>query len=121
MWRIWNKLFGWHYVAIQYLAHIGGEKNCVQRVTRLPTGELTGRAGYYNFFIDEQGELRSDTKVFRWVPLTWERKDVSGKSVTHVGYNSEKNFLSWLSESYTLQDDPRTPDNPGKEDKDATT
>jgi hypothetical protein len=67
MWRLFNKLFGWHYVSI---ASNSGDYRYLRRVRKTEKGIL-----YIDFLPGEQWFLLDEGKVdngrYKWVPLTW--------------------------------------------------
>ena len=69
MWRLFNKLFGWHYI---WLEDVSEHK--IIRVTELPDGRLMGKYLYRNVFISVDGKITGGYLASNWVPLTWEFK-----------------------------------------------
>ena len=66
MWRLWNKLFGWHYVALT--SHML-EYRYLRRVRKTKSGmpyvEFTPNTLW---FLLKDGETDSG---YKWVSLTW--------------------------------------------------
>lgn len=66
MWRLFNRLFGWHYALV---VAVGMDYRYVLRVRHDAGGEL------YATFYGEVWYLLPDGKVdfsgYRWRPLTW--------------------------------------------------
>ena len=71
MWRILNKLFGWHYVLVEDCddAHI-------ERVKPLPSGVLAGKIVYRSFRIYPDGHIKGGYHIRSWEPLTFTLDDM---------------------------------------------
>ena len=73
MWKIFNRLFGWHYVAI---LDVWGVHIC--RITVDRYGTLYGYTGNMMFFIDNNGKIVSEcgVRISLWSPLTFTRDNM---------------------------------------------
>jgi len=69
MWRLFNKLFGWHYVMIR---DCSDEHIC--RVRMSLNGDLMGSFVSRSFFITEDGEISGGYNISEWLPLTFKIK-----------------------------------------------
>ena len=76
MWRLWSRLFGWHYAAYRY-----GIGYKIRRVHRNPEGEryVVIRGEAY-FLVDERERRPSPDYVLGlethiWKPMTWAPSD----------------------------------------------
>lgn len=71
MWRLWHRLFGWHYVAVTY-----GDSDSICRVIRAPNGEflieLMGEFYRSQNDFDRVVSINTD-KARACTPLTWRR------------------------------------------------
>lgn len=67
MWRIYHRLFGWHYIEV--------EKDCKVFVVRVKMrlGKLFGEVEYHSFSIDKNGDIDSYC-IEVWKPLTWKEE-----------------------------------------------
>lgn len=66
MWRLFNFLFGWHYVEVVDCgdAHI-------RRVKLMSDGILRGRIIGESFYITKDGSASGGYYIESWRPLTW--------------------------------------------------
>lgn len=59
MWRLWHKIFDWHYVIIQY-----GDALQIKRVRALPNGEM---------YVEIYGRVIYLSQYdLQWLALTWD-------------------------------------------------
>ena len=90
MWRLWNWLFGWHYVLVHDCRDFH-----TRRVRRMQNGTLLGnKIVGRNFMIDPNGKATGAWFIREWWPLTWkertyadavaaaDRKELSPKATT---------------------------------------
>ena len=75
MWRLFNSLFGWHYV---WVVDCGTEG--IYRVKKAPNGYLVGCIVARNFWIDKDGLIQGGYRINDWRPLTWEQKNLKVKN-----------------------------------------
>lgn len=66
MWKIYNCLFGFHYV---WLMDAGSVEIC--RVTKSRNGEYLGTIVYKKFIIKTDGTTTGGYGISEWYPLTW--------------------------------------------------
>lgn len=68
MWKIFNKVFGWHYVEYRDTATV-----FVARVIKTPNGKLRMTCdwarNHYNAILAAEGKFEG--RNGSWIPLTW--------------------------------------------------
>ena len=68
MWKLWNKLLGWHYV---WVKDCGDDHIC--RVKKTVYGELSGKIFGKRFFITSDGRIHGGYYIENWEALTWKQ------------------------------------------------
>lgn len=81
MWRIWSKLFGWHYVALE----AGTSGSYVKKVHLAPDNEMYVDWGHGVLFLKPDGTVLRNVSdwSFRWTwyPLTWDDEKLKMKKM----------------------------------------
>jgi len=76
MWRLWNKLFGWHYIWV----HDCSSHHCV-RVSKIGD-RLIGNIMNRVVAIDSEGNISGGFHINDWEPLTFSREVFKNTSAT---------------------------------------
>lgn len=76
MWRLWNKLFGWHYVVVRQSGRIQ-----VKRIRRVRTGDYIMLCRYSAYRVLRENILHpvlasSLDKEDRYIPLTFKPEEL---------------------------------------------
>lgn len=72
MWRLWNKLFGWHYVII-----LAGRLIKLRRVIIGGDGNIYVTYAHNIWALDEDGMMRApDMRTRFYIPLTFKPEEL---------------------------------------------
>lgn len=77
MWRLWNKLFGWHYVAVEWREYRG-----IKRCQRTDKGwcvfiEIDHQGNCYRFLLNfDRTAFTCAGHILRYVPLTFKPEEL---------------------------------------------
>ena len=70
MWRLFNKMLGWHYVFITDC-----RDHHIVRVRKNTNGELMGGFMSRKIFISKDGTIEGGYNITSWRPLTFQSED----------------------------------------------